>query len=181
MPLHLYFYEPCSAEILDEKNQLYTHEDDEFEGLSIKSCVLPMQNDQPASKPSKVGSKKKTKVKAIKKRLNKVRRKHLRRRGKKFCCKKGIQKRMKMTSDGSSCKNLLPDASVIDKALNAFGFNQERCSQVFQLCCSDEIVGKETFEAMRTKQKNTKNKFRQIRNKLKQKKQEKNSRKNQNV
>lgn len=75
-----------------------------------------------------------------------------------------------MMTTSSDCKNL--DASVIDKALTAFGFNAERCSQVFQLCCSDQIVGKETFEAMRTKQRNTKKKFRQIRNKLKRKKEE---------
>ena len=37
----LYF----SAEVLDENNNIYTHEDDVFEGLKLKACVASMHQN----------------------------------------------------------------------------------------------------------------------------------------
>ena len=78
-----------SAEILDKRNDLYTYEDDEYYGLSIRACVV-------SKKPKKVG-------KIIKKRIKKKNKKYLRRRGKKLCCKKGIVTRL----GAGSCASVL--------------------------------------------------------------------------
>ena len=34
-----------SAEVLDENNNIYTHEDDVFEGLKLKACVASMHQN----------------------------------------------------------------------------------------------------------------------------------------
>ena len=34
-----------SAEVLDENNNIYTHEDDIFEGLKLKACVASMHQN----------------------------------------------------------------------------------------------------------------------------------------
>ena len=117
-----------SAEILNKKNDLYTYEDDEYFGLSIRSCVSSTHN----KKQKKVG-------KIIKKRIKKKNKKYLRRRGKKLCCKKGIVTRLgKMEG---TCDN--PNSTVLDKALTEFGLNNEICNEMFKICCHDKIVGEQ--------------------------------------
>ena len=132
----------CSAEILDSDNNIYTHEDDEFQGLSIESCVGTteslMQSDEPFDvKKQRSGGKrawKKNKPKFLKKRLKKKVKKHQRRRGKKFCCKKGIQNHL----NGLTCE---PSDKTLLKALQSFAFDEDKCSEIFKVCCQDRIEG----------------------------------------
>ena len=110
---------------MDKQNDLYTYEDDEYFGLSMRACVV-------IKKPKKVG-------KIIKKRIKRKNKKYLRRRGKKLCCKKGIVTRLgKMEG---TCDN--PDMTVLDKALTQFGLNNEICNEMFKNCCHDKIVGEQ--------------------------------------
>ena len=76
----------------------------------------------------------------LKKRLKRKEKKHLRRRGKRFCCKKGIKTYLGKI-EGSTCQN--PDFSILEEATQNFKITDNLCSQVFQACCEDEIVGKE--------------------------------------
>lgn len=145
-----------NAEILDEKNRIYTHEDDEFYGLTVKVCVV---NNYPEVRINK--------NRRLKKRLKRKEKKHLRRRGKRFCCKKGIKTYLgKM--EGSTCQN--PDSSILEESAQNFRITEKLCTQVFQACCEDEIVGKELFQNMSKKALRTKQKYQDLRQKMKAKK-----------
>ena len=106
---------------MDSENEIYTYEDDEYNALSIKSCV---------KKPKKAG-------KVIKKRIKKKNKKYLRRKGKKLCCKKGIVTRLGKLK--GTCDQ--PDLTILEKALNQFGLQNDICMEMFKTCCQDEIVG----------------------------------------
>ena len=133
-----------SAEVLDEDLNVYTTEDDEFFGLTIKSCVaLPPPDDggmiHDRSWPLKKSSRPAATAKGLKKRLRKKGRKHLRRRGKKFCCKKGIQ----AMKAGRICTT--PEPSIVDKAFSNFGIKTDACLALFTTCCQHKVVGAETY------------------------------------
>ena len=112
-----------SAEVLDENNQIFTHEDDEYYGLKLKSCV---------------GNQSLKRNKHLKKRLKRKEKKHQRRRGKRFCCKKGIHTTLGKIP--GTCEN--PKESIFEHATETFGITENLCNQVFQACCNDKIVGK---------------------------------------
>jgi hypothetical protein len=64
----------------------------------------------------------------------------MRRRGKKFCCKKGIHAHLDKSK--GSCDQ--PDREkVIDKALEIFKLKQDLCTEIYSACCQDDIVGEE--------------------------------------
>jgi len=160
-----------NAEVLDENNNIYTHEDDVFEGLKLKACVASMHQNTLEIQSDRPNKKVRNKGKNLKKRLKKKGKKHQRRRGKKFCCKKGIQSHLEVSQDQASPECSQPDASIIEKALETFGFNQQMCQKVYETCCNDKIVGLETFQKMKSKVKKAKKNYRKIRQKLKEKQQ----------
>ncbi len=145
-----------SVEILDEANQIYTEDDDPFAALSLVFCVKKPENveellpnpeavvreDQVLVKQEPLPAGKKLRrgktTKQLKKRIRKMDKKHTKRRGKKFCCIKGIKAQL---TDGD-CKT--PEQSVLDKAEHNFKLGSEICSAVFSACCKDQIIGKET-------------------------------------
>ena len=43
--------------------------------------------------------------------------------------------------EGSTCQN--PDSSILEESAQNFRITEKLCTQVFQACCEDEIVGKE--------------------------------------
>ena len=108
---------------MDENNQIYTHEDDEYYGLQLKACI-----DNKGPKRSK----------HLKRRLKRKERKHQRRRGKRFCCKKGIK--TNLGNIPGTCEN--PQDSIFEHANKTFGISNNLCTEVFAACCKDKIVGK---------------------------------------
>ncbi len=59
--------------------------------------------------------------------------KQLRKKGKRFCCKRGIAAAME---DNASC-DLAADR-VLRKANKKFDVQKEKCSEAFAECCKDE-------------------------------------------
>lgn len=139
-----------NIEILDQNNKIFTYEDDEFDTLSIKSCVKKAQKVE----------------KVLKKRIQKKNRKHQRRRGKKFCCKKGNVTRFGKIR--GTCNK--PQSGILDKALEQFGLDKDLCMEMFQSCCQDKLTGFQRMQDMKNKVRSSKSKFKQMRQKLKEKK-----------
>ena len=103
--------------------------------------LTPKKNFSNLQKPIKRG---RNKGKNLKRRLKKKGRKHQRRRGKKFCCKKGIQSHLEVPKglEAPACSQ--PDVSIIEKSLESFGFSPQMCRKIYETCCNDKIVGLET-------------------------------------
>ena len=75
--------------------------------------------------------------KVLKKRIQKKNRKHQRRRGKKFCCKKGNVTRFGKIK--GTCNK--PQSGILEKALEQFGLDKDLCMEMFQSCCQDKLTG----------------------------------------
>ena len=109
-----------------------------------KVKLVKSLHDQLEIQVNRPNKKVRNKGKNLKKRLIKKGKKHQRRRGKKFCCKKGIQSHLEVSKEPASPDCSQPDVSIIEKALETFGFNQQMCQKVYETCCNDKIVGLET-------------------------------------
>ena len=104
----------------------------------VKQDPVSLDEDEINEESDKVNKKVKTTTQKLKKRIKKMDKKHAKRRGKKYCCKMGMNAQL----GNQNCSD--PEQKVLEKSLSNFRLNSDICTQVFAACCKDKLIGEET-------------------------------------
>lgn len=139
----------------EDETQIETEDETEEEILPVPDALIGSETEldkEPGTK-KKLKSLKTQEKKKEKKQRRRARKENRKRKGKKICCKKGVETKLSL-KNSEECSQV-PQATLT-KAVQNFGLKSHVCSRVFKLCCEDEVLGEKKIKKLKRKTKEAK-------------------------